>query len=352
MRKIFLSAALLALCAPLCAQEPARKRSAPEIVKAAPAADWSTIAPDDLLVMTLSPDAAGQPRQVILQLLPPPFSQGWIGNMRKLAAAHWWDGGAVYRVQDNWVAQFGDPDEDTPKAKRLPAGLAVVPESEYVYDPKEHEAVQTFVAQLFSPADHFRSEARQKALNEAMSQANGKADVKALLDHYNSLAEAQRADSYAPFTAFYQGFPLALSAEEAWPTHCYASVGVGRNNSPDTGTGAELYAVIGTPPRQLDRNIAVVGRVIEGIEHLSSLPRGPAPMGMYNDKSKNTPILSIRLASTLPPADQPRFQYLATDSASFKDYVEARVNRRDSFYIYAAGSADICNIPVPIRRAP
>src|SRR3546814_9335657 len=66
-------------------------------------------------------------------LMPAPFSQGWIGNIRTLAAAHWWDGTSVYRVQDNYVAQWGDADgEDKANAKPLPEGLAAVQECEYV----------------------------------------------------------------------------------------------------------------------------------------------------------------------------------------------------------------------------
>ncbi len=324
--------------------EPPKQRTSGEIVKAAPASDWASIAPEDLLVMTLAPDAAGKPRNVIIQTLPAPFSQGWIGNMRKLALAHWWDNGAVYRVQDNWVAQFGDPDEDTPQAKPLPAGLAVVPESEYTQP-------------VMNIADKaLKTKIEQALLAKArMLVAETPPNVRAGAHKYSSYLglklSPSRGDAYASMTVNWQGWPFAIEDGKIWPTHCYATVGVGRNNSPDTGTGAELYAVIGTPPRQLDRNIAVVGRVIEGIEHLSSLPRAPGN-GMYNDKAKNTPILSIRLASTLPPAEQPRFQYLSTESQTFRDYVSARVNRRDAFYIYAAGSADICNIPVPIRRAP
>ena len=64
--------------------------------------------------------------------MPPPFSQGWVGNIRTLAKAHWWDGTSVYRVVDNWVAQWGNGEDDPKKAKPLPAGLKVVPESEYV----------------------------------------------------------------------------------------------------------------------------------------------------------------------------------------------------------------------------
>ena len=61
------------------------------------------------------------------------------------------------------------------------------------------------------------------------------------------------------------------------------------------------------------------------------------------------PIVSVRLASELPEAERPRFEYLSSDGESFARYVEARVNRRDPFFIRPAGGADICNIPVPIR---
>jgi peptidylprolyl isomerase len=348
-RNVATALAALALAGSAMGAETAANPTTPgEIRRAAPAGDWVTIAPSDLLVMTLAPDADAKPRRLVIQLLPAPFSQGWIGNIRRLVALHWWDTSAVYRVQDNFVAQFGDPDEDTPKAKPLPAGLAVVPQSAYTYDFPTPDAARHFLGMLFSPSDRFGREARRKISDQALAQANGKA----VPDLFEMLSDVQRADSYAPNTAFFKGIPIAVSGTRAWPTHCYGTIGVGRNNSPDTGTGAELYAVIGTPPRQLDRNIAVVGRVIEGMEYLSGLPRGPAPMGMYNDKAKNTPILSIRLASELPEGAQPRLQYLSTESASFAAYVHARVNRRDAFYIYASGSADICNIPVPIRPAP
>ena len=90
--------------------------------------DWIAIPVSDLLVMDLAPDAKGKPRRVVIQLMPAPFSQGWIGNIRKLAAAHWWDGTSVNRVQDNYVAQWGDATEKKP----LPEGLVTVPEGDYV----------------------------------------------------------------------------------------------------------------------------------------------------------------------------------------------------------------------------
>jgi peptidylprolyl isomerase len=135
-----------------------------------------------------------------------------------------------------------------------------------------------------------------------------------------------------------------------WLVHCYGMVGVGRNLSPDTGTGAELYAVIGHAPRHLDRNIALVGRVVQGIEHLSSLPRGTAALGVYAQPEERTEIGMLRLASDLPVAERPRFAVMDTQSGAFKAYAEARANRRDAFFNVPAGGADLCNIPVPVRQ--
>ena len=95
----------LLILAAAAAVTPATKAAlAPsEIVAAAPASDWVAIPASDLLVMDL---ASG--KRVVIQLMPPPFSQGWVGNIRKLAAAHWWDGTSINRVQDNYVVQWGD----------------------------------------------------------------------------------------------------------------------------------------------------------------------------------------------------------------------------------------------------
>lgn len=309
MKYLLLAAAAASLAIPVQAQEATEVQSPGEIAAAAPAKDWVAIPTSDLLVMDLAPDAKGKARRVVIQLMPAPFSQGWIGNIRKLAAAHWWGGTSVNRVQDNYVAQWGDATEKKP----LPEGLVTVPESEYSVPPHILVAHETRSPAL-APSPH-----------------------------------RPRGDAYAEFTGFVAGWPVAYDHQSEWPIHCYGMVGVGRNMSPDTGSGAELYAVIGHAPRHLDRNIALVGRVISGIEYLSSLPRGTGPLGFYEDEAERVGIRSIRLASDLPAADQPRFEYLSTDSDAFTNYADARANRRDPFFIRPAGGADICNIPVPIR---
>jgi cyclophilin family peptidyl-prolyl cis-trans isomerase len=297
---LFASAAICAAL-PVSAQEAKTYPAPSEIVAAAKADDWVAIAPSDVLVMDLAPDSKGKPRRVVIQLMPAPFSHGWVSNIRKLAAAHWWDGTSINRVQDNYVVQWGDATEK----KALPDGLATVGAKDYVTPDWPTK-------------------------DWILARADG------------------RPDAYAGAHGFYLGWPLAQGREGLWPVHCYGMVGVGRNLSPDTGTGAELYTVIGHAPRHLDRNIALVGRVIEGIEHMSSLPRGTGALGFYEKEEERVPILSVRLGNEAK--DVPVFEYLSTDSDSFAAYADARANRRDAFFNIPAGGADICNIPVPIRR--
>ena len=351
------ASAALALALPASAQEEPKGAPAPsEIVAAAPKADWVAIPTEDLLVMTLAPDADGKPRTVVIQLMPAPFSKGWVHNIRLFARAKWYDGISVNRVQDNYVTQWGDPNYDNPEAtgkpKPLPEGLQVMGEAAYL---------APYTSSMFSMGwDYGRQPVRTPGIPTAVAAA----------------PPTLFTDSYTERRSFAVGFPVGFSEKEVkepdtrfdpklnyairynvpdkvWPTHCYGMVGVGRNYSPDTGSGAELYTVIGHAPRHLDRNIALVGRVIEGMQHLSSLPRGSGALGFYTaeEAAKRTPILSVRVASDLPAAEQPAFEYLSTESATFATYADAIANRRDPFFIVPAGGADICNIRVPVRRA-
>lgn len=320
-----------------------------EIVAAAPAGDWTAIPASDLLVMTLAPDAAGRPRRVVIQLIPAPFSQGWVRNIRKLTAAHWYDGVSVNRVQDNYVAQWGDATEK----KVLPAGLETMPESDYAV-----EVAQVVASDMrYASPDAAELADLRESIDAAPKTKIGAPGPDILSTRTKAAPEGwHERDAYAEFVEFHNGWPIASAdkgaATRLWPVHCYAMVGVGRDLSPNTGTGAELYTVIGHAPRHLDRNIALVGRVIEGIEHLSSLPRGTEALGFYKTPQERTPVVSIRLATELPEADRPRFEYLSTESASFARYADARANRRDAFFIRPAGGADVCNVPVPVRRMP
>ncbi|MEO8547787.1 MAG: peptidylprolyl isomerase [Sphingomicrobium sp.] len=288
---------LVSATALLIAAAPPKLLTPTDIVAAAPASAWRTIDPDDLMVIDLKDGG-----RIVVQLARQ-FAPVHVANIRALARGGWWDGAAVYRVQDNYVAQWGKNESDQP----LPQGVVAKPPAEYTR-PLKGLAVR--------PLGY--------------------------------------ADPYAPAAGYALGWPIAYSPKGGWANlaHCYASVGVGRDLSPDTGTGGELYAVIGHGPRHLDRNIAVAGRVIEGIDKLSSLPRGTAELGFYKERSQDVPIASAKLASQMSAGERPSFQYLDTGSASFASYLRVRANRKDAFYIRGAGGVDLCNAPVPVRRTP
>jgi peptidylprolyl isomerase len=258
-------------------------------------ADWRAIPADELLVMTLSGE-----RRVVIRLAAR-YTPVHVANIRKLAGAHWWDGTSVYRVQDNYVVQWGDASEKKP----LPEGVIAQPPAEYVWP------------------------------------------------RYDAVTRLTRRDPYSRRAGHSaDGWPLATNGRVAWIPHCYGMVGVARDLAPSTGSGSELYAVIGHAPRHLDRNIAIVGRVLEGIEHLAALPRGTeGGLGLYKEASQHVAIVSVRLASELAEAERPRFEYRATDNARFAAWVKARENREPPFFEVPAGGADICNAMPPVRRA-
>lgn len=122
--------------------------------------------------------------------------------------------------------------------------------------------------------------------------------------------------------------------------------------APDSSNGTELYVVTGQSPRQLDRNITTVGRVLQGMELLSVLPRGSGPLGFYEDAAQRTPIRRIRLAVDVPADERTPLQVLRTDTPLFDVVVESRRNRRDDWYVHPAGHIDLCNIAVPVRTPP
>jgi peptidylprolyl isomerase len=158
---------------------------------------------------------------------------------------------------------------------------------------------------------------------------------------------------YAPEVGFSEGFPVARdpAGGQEWLAHCYGMVGVARDVAPETGSGSSLYAVIGQAPRRLDRNLAVAGRVLEGMPLLSGLPRGAEPMGFYTKPQQRVAIESVRLAADIPAKQRPAIEVLRTDSASFAALVEARRNGRNAFYARPAGKIDLCSIDVPVREA-
>jgi cyclophilin family peptidyl-prolyl cis-trans isomerase len=158
-------------------------------------------------------------------------------------------------------------------------------------------------------------------------------------------------DTYAPEVGFSDGFPAARDPKfgRSWLVHWYGMVGAGRDNDVDSGGGTELYVVVGHAPRHLDRNVTLVGRVIQGMELLSALPRGTGALGYYEKPEQRVPIKSIRVAADVPASQRTELEVLRTDTPTFTAYVEARRNRREEWFKVPAGHVDVCNVPIVTR---
>lgn len=272
-----------------------------QTIAEAPAEAWQDIPPENLLLIDL---ASGQ--RVAIELAPL-FAPVHVANIRAFARSGYWHSPAIYRVQDNYVVQWGNGEEEGGQAPPLPQGVVALPPAEY-----------------------------GRPLQGLSPRPLG------------------FPDAYAPLVGHAGGWPLAWDPESgrAWLPHCYGTVGVARDLAPDTGSGAELYAVSGHAPRQLDRNIATVGRVIEGFEHMTANRRGSEALGFIGNRVDRVPIARISMAADLPEGERPAFQSMRTDSASFAAYVKGRANRGGPFFAVQAGGVDVCNAPVPVRRRP
>lgn len=286
---------LMMLGAALGARTVAAAPAMADVLAASKPAEWRKIDPENTLYVDL---AAGR---VVIELAPD-FAPLHVTNIKKMARAHYYDALSIIRVQDNYVAQWGDPDNRHP----LPPGIGnLTPEFDAPWDS----------TLKFTPLPD--------------------------------------GDIYAPEVGFSQSMPMAHSAalKRMWLAHCYGMVGVGRDLDVETGSGAELYVVIGHAPRHLDRNVALVGRVLKGIELLSSLPRGGAEMGFYGKTQKPTPIVKIRVAADVPAPDRTPLEVLRNDSAAFTALLESRRNRPEEFFKVPAGHIELCNVPLPVRPA-
>ena len=272
------------------------QRTMSEVLAATTPADWRTLDPENTLYLQL-------PQGRVVIELAAAFAPQHADNLRRLARGKYFDGLAIVRSQDNFVVQWGDPD-----GKR---SLAM---------------------------------ARDKLPPEFTVKMTPALPFEPLPDR----------DGYAPEVGFSQGFPAGRdpATGDAWLAHCYGMVGAGRGNEADSGSGAELYVVTGHAPRQLDRNIALVGRVVKGMEVLATQPRGSGPMGFYESAERYVPIKSVLVAADVPVAERENLEILRTDTERFRQLIEVRRNRRDDWYLVPAGYIDLCNVPIVTRPRP
>ena len=276
---------------------PAAYRTVNELVAASTPEDWRTPDPENTLYLEL---VSGR---VVFELAPA-FAPKHAENIRTLIREGYFDGLAIIRSQDNYVVQWGDPEEDEKKARPFKT-------------------------------------AKAKLAGEFTVPWQDSMPFTRLPDD----------DGYAQVVGFSNGFWIGrdLRTQETWLTHCYGTLGVARGNETDSGNGAQLYVTTGHAPRHLDRNITLAGRVIHGIELLSTLPRGAPPMGFYATPEQRIPIKSMHVATDVPEKDRTSLEVLRTDTPLFTQIIESKRNRRDPWTQLPAGHIELCNVPLPVR---
>jgi peptidylprolyl isomerase len=262
------------------------------VLAGSPTSAWRTLDPDDTLYMTL-------PQGRVVIELAPQFAPRYVANIRKLVRQGFFSALPIFRVQDDAVVEWGDPSD------RKSVGLA----------------------RRMVPAEFERP---SRGLP------------------FTALPDP---DTYAPQVGFSDSFPAARDPDfgRAWLVNCYGMVGAARGDNVDSGGGTSLYTVIGGPERQWDRNTTMVGRVVEGMPLLSTLPRGDGPLGVYASRRQWVRVESMQIAADLPPAKRTPLEVLRTDTPTFTQYVEALRNRREPWFKVPAGRVSVCAIPLPVR---
>ena len=300
-RCLFAAAALaLLLLAPVIAAEEAESAAHPtmgSVLEASKASDWMPLDPSNTLYLDLPGG------QVVIRLAPE-FAPQHVANIKTLVQEGFFDGLVIVRSQENYVVQWGDPAQEEADVRPMKKGKRELP------------------AEFDRP------------LGDDLP-------VTILPD----------GDVYAPEVGFVASFPVAVDKKSGrmWLTHCYSMLGAGRAESPDSGSGAELYVVIGHSPRHLDRNVTLTGRVVQGMEVLSVLPRGTGGLGFFEDPEQYVPIQSIRLGSDMPEAERANLEILRTDTPTFEALVSSRRNRHESWFANPTGHISLCNVPIPVR---
>ena len=281
------------------AGKPATARSKPvaDILAASKPQEWRPLDPENTLYLEL-------PAGRVVMELAPDFAPEHARNIKTLVREKYFDGLSILRAQDNYVVQWGDPNDEDASAKPLGTARTTLP-------PEYTARITPGIA-------------------------------------FTKLPDG---DGYAPLVGFSHGFPVGRNPKtgQTWLTHCYGALGVARGNEPTSGNGSGLYVIVGHAPRHLDRNIAVVGRVVQGMDKLSVMPRGTGPLGFYEKPEQRTTLKGMVIAADVPVAERTALEVLRTDSASFAAVVDARRNRLDDWYVAPAGHIELCNVPIPVR---
>lgn len=260
---------------------------------AAPEMIWRQLEPDNTVYMEL-------PQGRVVIELNPVFAPRTVAQFRMLVQSRFYTGLAFYRVIDGFVAQGGDGSD----------------------------------------------------LGELSESPTITAEFEIDWSDELPFVPVQKPDLFAAETGFIDGFASARDPEEnkVWLTHCPGVVAMARNDDEDSSR-TDFYIVMGQAPRYLDRNLNIFGRVVDGMEIVQQIARGPDDTnGVFTDDTSSTRIRSMKLVSELPEEEQPKIFVMDTSSKGFDRLLEDRRKRKQKFFHHQPPPVlDVCQVPVGTR---
>ncbi|MBL4659567.1 MAG: peptidylprolyl isomerase [Alcanivoracaceae bacterium] len=272
-----------------------------EIIAKAPDSAWRPINLEQSLYITLETG-------IVVVEMATQFAPNHVSNTKALVRAGVFNNTSFYRVIDGFVAQGG------------PVELSETDKSQAESSTKTYTGKLTIDAEFTIASE----------IPFAFTPLNG-------------------FDGYADEVGYVGGYAAGRSKDKKtnWLLHCYGAFAMGRANEANSG-GTELYIVIGSAQRYLDRNTTVFGRVIAGMEHIQALQRSTNLSGPVNMSGKNK-IISIQVGSDVKGQQQLPLQIMKTDSDSFRALIASRKNRRGEWFLHQHDYIDVCSVAIPSR---
>lgn len=277
------AACVLGLIAPSAEAATARRKAAP---RAAPAADWRAIDPENALVIDTTKG------RIIVEMVPE-AAPNHVAQIKKLARAKTYDGNTFFRVIDWFMDQTGDP-ENTGQGGSSEPNL----KAEFTFRRGPETAFTAVSAPMGTEQGFVRS-----------------------------LPVISQMGSMMPLTGD--------KKVAAWGTYCPGVAGMAREDDPDSAN-SQFFMMRHAYP-SLDKRYTAWGRVVSGLEVVRAIKTGEPVV----DPDKMT---RVRVLADIPVAERPKVMVADTRGPAFRRLVAAARQRKGSDF-----SVCDVELPVQVR---
>jgi len=261
----------------------------PPAAEVAPvAAEWRTVAPEDLLIIDTT-------KGRVMVELAPAIAPLHVERIRLLAKNGFFDNLLWHRVIDRFMAQTGDP---------LGTG-----EGQSAYpDLKAEFTFRRGSDMAFTPVA---------------------APAGAALGFIGSLPVQTQPDSVMATTAD--------GKVHGWGVYCPGVAGMARDEGNDTANSQ--FFLMRQPYPSLDKRYTVWGNVVVGLDVVRAIKVGEGDSGMVTDPDR---MVRVRVASDLPESERPVVQVLATGSDRFRAMLAQEREVKGADF-------SVCDIVLPVQ---